>query len=488
MQPNSKKTFAKHTLVYGIGGVVLQLAAFLLLPLYTHYLTPGEYGVLDLINRIGQVVNICLMANGIRLAALTFYRQADEKEQTSVAATITLFTLTIFATATIIALLLAKPLSVFFSVPDPQLFAFGVIVVFLEIFLSMPLAIMQARLESMRFVVVAVLMLLVRVSLAVIFIAVLGWGLWGALGALGITFILFGFTLTLRELRLGSMKVNWPKFREIARFSFPFIPTGLLFFLLNNVGRFFLIKFHGEGALGLFALGSRIATTVDTVSAAPIRRVWGSEMYSAFKRPDAATFVGHMTTRILAIYAFVGLGACLFHKEVIALLSSDDYSGAAVVIPPIVLSSGLVIFCNLMESVLYVFRRTGLKPWIALIATAVSLLLYAILVPPYGVLGTAYASLGGSVALVLATYFITQRVYVVRYDFKRLTLLLAISVACYLMAYRWEIGAWQFFAKSVLVALWCAVVWHGHILQEEDKQFIRSALRQTVGIVLRTKK
>jgi O-antigen/teichoic acid export membrane protein len=408
---------------------------------------------------------------------MTFYRQSDEKEQGMIAATITLFALFVFTIAMIVVLWFAKPLASFFGVQDPQLLAFGVVVVFLEIFMAMPMAIMQARIESMRFAVIAILVLVVRVSLAVLLVAVFGWGLWGALTALGITFMFFGAVLTLRELRLGSLKVNWKKFREITRFSLPFIPTGLLFFVFSNAGRFFLIKFHGVAALGLFALGHRIASTVDTVSAAPIRRVWCSEVYSAFKRPDAGDLAAQMTTRILAIYAFVGLGACLFHKELLALLSSDDYTSAGAVIPPLVLSTGLVIFCNLMESVLYVFRRTGLKPWIALIATIVSLALYAWFVPAYGVLGTAYASLGGSVALAVATYFITRRVFIVPYDFKRLSLVLVISLICYLTACQWEIGIGQFIAKSALVALWCSVIWYGNVLREGDKRFILSGIR-----------
>ena len=37
----------RHSLVYGIGGLVSRVVAVLLLPVYTHYLTPADYGTVS---------------------------------------------------------------------------------------------------------------------------------------------------------------------------------------------------------------------------------------------------------------------------------------------------------------------------------------------------------------------------------------------------------------------------------------------------------
>ncbi len=71
-----EKSFLKSTAIYGIGGIALQLAGVVLLPLYVNYLTPEEFGILDLISQTSSIVMICLMVNGMRTAALTFYQQA----------------------------------------------------------------------------------------------------------------------------------------------------------------------------------------------------------------------------------------------------------------------------------------------------------------------------------------------------------------------------------------------------------------------------
>src|SRR2546429_9626039 len=48
----------KHGLVYG-GGIILSKAvAFIMLPVYTHYLTPADYGLLQLVDMVLEVASI----------------------------------------------------------------------------------------------------------------------------------------------------------------------------------------------------------------------------------------------------------------------------------------------------------------------------------------------------------------------------------------------------------------------------------------------
>ena len=48
----------QHTAIYGLGPVLGQVAAFLLLPLYTNLLSPADYGVLEIILLVGTFLNV----------------------------------------------------------------------------------------------------------------------------------------------------------------------------------------------------------------------------------------------------------------------------------------------------------------------------------------------------------------------------------------------------------------------------------------------
>src|SRR5689334_5972550 len=106
------RSFVKHAAVYGLASLLVQAGGFVLLPLYTHCLTPSDYGVLEVLGRMAETVGTCLMFGGFRQALLTFYQQSQgETERRRVVTT----TLGLFGLTGLLGggamLLLAGPLS-----------------------------------------------------------------------------------------------------------------------------------------------------------------------------------------------------------------------------------------------------------------------------------------------------------------------------------------------------------------------------------------
>ena len=66
------KRLARHSAIYGIGGLVSRLLAVILLPLYTHYLTPKDYGRVESVTAATAVLSILLQL-GISNAFFRFY-------------------------------------------------------------------------------------------------------------------------------------------------------------------------------------------------------------------------------------------------------------------------------------------------------------------------------------------------------------------------------------------------------------------------------
>src|SRR5919202_3312028 len=69
------KRLGRHSVVYGVGGLVSRILAVLLLPLYTHYLTRADYGAIETLIALTTVLVIVLRA-GISSAFFRFYFDA----------------------------------------------------------------------------------------------------------------------------------------------------------------------------------------------------------------------------------------------------------------------------------------------------------------------------------------------------------------------------------------------------------------------------
>jgi O-antigen/teichoic acid export membrane protein len=46
---SSTQRIVKHSTIYAIGNILRQIASFIMLPIYTHFLSPADYGVVGLL-------------------------------------------------------------------------------------------------------------------------------------------------------------------------------------------------------------------------------------------------------------------------------------------------------------------------------------------------------------------------------------------------------------------------------------------------------
>jgi O-antigen/teichoic acid export membrane protein len=72
------KLLSRHSSIYGLSNVLNRIVSFILLPLYTHYLSPADYGVMDLLYFTTAFVGIVLDM-GINSAVSRFYFDSDDQ-------------------------------------------------------------------------------------------------------------------------------------------------------------------------------------------------------------------------------------------------------------------------------------------------------------------------------------------------------------------------------------------------------------------------
>ena len=72
------KRFFKHTSIYAIGNIINRIGAFILLPVYTNYLSVSEYGIVEIFYVISSVVS-GILAIGLAHATLRFYFEFNDE-------------------------------------------------------------------------------------------------------------------------------------------------------------------------------------------------------------------------------------------------------------------------------------------------------------------------------------------------------------------------------------------------------------------------
>lgn len=485
-KPKKKESFVKHTAVYGLGTLATQAVSILLLPLYTNLLPVPAYGMLLIIQRIGDMARTCLMANGIRLATLNFWGTSeDEATKATIAPTVSFFVYSTWLATAVLALLFAKPISTFFGYQaTPWVVPVGVLMFLLSATTFCPLALMQARLESVAFVVASLAMSLVHFCVAFVGISIMGWGVWSVILAYACAYGVIGTILTARELiKSGVMRPDFQQLKQLVRFSAPFIPAGLFFFVLVGGETLFLAKIAGanSNAVGIYGLGHKIATAVGLLAITPMMQVWSAWMYTAYKEPNHCELFGKAISRIMMVYILAGLGLALLKTEILTVLSAKAYLGAVYVVAPVLIAQSFMILANLMDAPLYVTGKTGRKPYIAAASAAVMTIIYAVAIPYFHArgeaeMGAAYGSVLGLACHALFTYLGTRSVVPIKFEFGRLLLVGGLAILLCLLGNSLGDGFRFIPLKLAAWAAWPAVLWYGGLLSAEEKAIAASTV------------
>jgi O-antigen/teichoic acid export membrane protein len=481
MKPSN---YLGHAAVYSLTNGLMQVGGLVMLTLYTHLLTPQEYGAYALLTRLAETVSMILLVGGFRQAFLTFYQQGDSDldRQRVLTGTYTFFGVAgTLGGLTLCAF--AGPIWDLLGVGEPggmlsgaSLLRLAFVSVLIDPFCIVPLVLFQVRLESRRYFLVSVVRLLLRIVVCTLLMLALGLGVGGAL--LGTALVNGSFALLMggRELRRG---IAWPgraQVGEMVRFALPFLPGSLCFFVLHDGDRFFLAPW-GTEQIGLYDLGYRFAQLVAAFALVPLVAVWNNRMYDVAKTPEAPVVFGRVFTWILSAYLFVGLGVLLFVDEALAVMAKSSYAGAAFFTPLVLVGCGFQAAASLMDAGFYVRRRTDLKLYVTLAATAVMLAGYATLIPWLGAVGAGLATILGFAFLACVTWLTTRRIFPVRYEPGRLLGLIGLLVLAWGLGRLIPLG----WATSPLKGLaWLAVpalAWGLGLISSAEKEYLRGVGR-----------
>ena len=422
--------FRSHALIFGVGAMLIPVSGVLLLPLYLNYLSAEQFGTLEIVNQISNVLCLCFLSAGVYHATGTFYLQAkDDKERGSIAATVLLLYLTAIGAGSLLAIPLLGGYGNFFGVDDFSLLLFGLGGSLILSTLEIPYVLMRCRMESAGFVIVTFLQFLIRVFGTVIAVAWLGLGVWGVLAMYWISGVLFAVILFVREFLKGTFRPNAALLGPMFVFAIPFLPAGICTFIQINGDRFFLARWFDLETVGLYALAWKIAGCVAMLSALPMQRVWLVRQYEVLPTPDGPVRAARFCTLIVAVQLFVGLGLSLFCREILMLIGKEEYWKAAELIPLLILADVFLYANYFFEGPLFVYRRTPLKFLNALVATIAVLCLFAVLVPRYGTFGAATATILGNLILAVGSLILTRNIRRIDYAWLTLVWMLGLAVA-----------------------------------------------------------
>ncbi len=426
----------KHSGIYGIGMILSRGIGFLMIPVTTRFLSPHDYGVLEMLDVLLFFAGI-FAALGIHSAVFRFYSfYQTEEQKKAVISSALLAGGTIAALVSLLVMLFARPLAQAL-LGDPDSSGLVRLVAFTLFFWNLteiPLAFWRAQERTVLYVLVILGRTVLGVGLLVVFLAVLQWGVRGALIANLLSHLPVGVLLFAQALRSVPRRIDGAILREMLRYGAPLVLQNLASFVLVFSDRFFLRHFGTMAELGVYALGYKLAAVVSLVVSVPFNMTWQWQQFELARRDDAKHLYAQIQTFWLLVSVSVGLLVAVLAKDVLRLLVPESYWAAAQVVPIIALCYVLADMRSVLLSGILVERATHRVALISVIVAAANLLLNYGLIARYRVMGAALATLLSYLLSLVLCYYISQRVYFVRYDYVGNALTLGTGSVIYLLS------------------------------------------------------
>ncbi len=432
---------SRHTAIYGIGGLVSRFLAVLMLPLYTSYVSVGDYGRIELLMSV-MAVAVVVIRGGANFGFIRFYFLDKEPEyRRRLIRTVFWAQMTYSTLALALCVIFASEISTWLNLnwrPGAHLQGSGTslviataVLLWVNVNYAQMTNLFRAEQRSVAFSIATLLNIGITVPLTVILVVVYREGPLGIIvGNLSGTLVVFIALLGYRREQLG-LQFDRRLLHTLNRFGIPLMAAALAMWVTNFGDRFMLTKLlHGSYALhqlGQYSVAYKISSAMVLLFTA-FQVAWPAFAYSIEDENEAKRAYSYVLTYLMFIAAWAAVGLSLFAPWIVRLLArKPGYWPAAEAVPALAYAS--VFFAGFIVVTIATGRARQTKfNWIA--ATAAAILNFTLnlwLIPAYGMLGAAYATLAAYILLMVLRTWNAQRVYPVRYQWRRVVVLLLVA-------------------------------------------------------------
>lgn len=424
------KELAYHSSVYWIGIILSKIVGFLLIPIYTRYLTPADYGTIELLS---LTVDIAALIIGMQINQGVFryyhhYETQEKKNSVISTALISIIVLGIIMAA--VFNIFARPITLFVFGSEAYInyLRFFASVYPLSLIIEIPFALIRIKKQSKLLIFINFLQFLLMVSLNIFFVVYMGWGIWGVLIGPAIIFTALTIFLIRRTFSEVGFSFSFEIVSKLIKFSAPLVPASIGMFIIHFSDRYFVRHLCSLSDVGVYSLGYKFGFLLSAIVIAPFNMIWQTNMYEIARKSDASEIYGRVLTYFTFTLLFAGLLVSVFIHEVIRIMATPPFYGAATVVPLIAFAyvlSGMNVF---FQTGLFINEKTHWIGSITFSSAVVNLIGNYFLISYLGILGAALSTFISFLFMAVVTAYFSYREYPISIEYLRHAKLIGVSL------------------------------------------------------------
>jgi O-antigen/teichoic acid export membrane protein len=462
------KRLGSETAIYGISTILGRFLTFFLTPFYTHLLSREDLGVVATVYAYIALLNV-VYGYGMESAYMKYVSTLEIGDRRQVFSVPFLSVLSTSVVLTGVLMLFAPTIGVWAAVP-PQFAGvvyYAAAILALDAIVLVPFAALRMERRPRKFAFIKLTNIVVNVACNLILLLKFRMGVEGifisGVAASAVTVVqLLPF---IRE----RITLHFPKglYKALLHFGLPYLPAGLAGMMIQVVNRPIIESLSGLAAAGVFQASYRLGIFM-MLLVSMFDFAWRPFFLSHASEPDAKPLFARVMTYFVLAMTGVFLFLTFFLGDIVrmpifwgrSLFAPAFWSGLSIV-PMVMLGyMFLGVYNNLVAGV-YIQKKTQYLPGITIAGALINIGSCYMLIPLFGLMGAAYATLISYAVMAIVLYVVVQRIYPVEYELSRIAKIAVAAAAVYALAFLFDGGTagvfWRVFLLGMFVVLMYAL-------------------------------
>ena len=417
--------------IFGVAPIATSVTGFLLTFVYAKYFAPADLGQFALL--LGtEAFATQILGLGMTQAFFRSYFDDDTAERRRV---ITATTLWFLVGVNVLFSLFSFPFAAWYAglleIPDVRLVQLMIVLTALDTVNNVPFLILKATRQSKKYVAVKWIAGLAQFVIIVVLVAVFQIGLLGAMigwvaGTALQTVIYFWMLRGQFDARF-----SFAELKPMLQLGVPMIANALATKALITADRFFINYYFSAREVGLYELANKFASILPILVTNPFSLIWPAMRFEVMKDEDADEYYSLVLTYLVFLSLYFGLGVSVMVPDLIRATLREEYWGAIPVVPMFVLYYLLVASGKGVNVGLMTEKKAFWNPIIVVSAAIVNIALNFALIPTYGMMGAAVATVVAYAFMVWFRWYMSTKYHPVAYEWGRIALLLGVAGVMY---------------------------------------------------------
>lgn len=363
-----EKSLVKNTAILAIGQLSSKIFTFLLLPVYTSMLTTEDFGTID---ALLTIINLVLYFVTLQIENAVFRfvieNRNNIKSQFSYIAGGLVVMLLMSLLATVIAIIIGK----IWTIPY---IGFLVLALWAQSGYLFVSNLARGLGNNVDYSIASFFVTVSSLVINIVLIVGLGHGASSVLVALicsNIIGMMYLF-LKLRFWKLIRLRAfDRRKTKEMLNYSLPLIPNAISWWIANSSDRLLIIYFLGTSFNGIYAAANKIPAIYNTIFSV-FNTAWTESVSLSINDEDRNEYINSMINRGFKLFAFLNMSiiicVSIFFKWLIGSNYVQSYNHIFILLIAIFVNS----MCSLYGGVLSGLKNTKVIGWTTVVGSVVN--------------------------------------------------------------------------------------------------------------------